>query len=239
MRENGRMIPFQYSIRWVILFVTVLALTFGYFARTTKSQKVAKQVHTLSGSIDIHPRGPSWIRTAFGKHVGEIVIGPLDSIIAVNLGARGGALSGPPTKVSDDWLTLLSGLRSLRELSVSETRVTDEGIAHLRDLPQLSSVNLAWTKISDSTIRQISGLSSIVNLDLSGTAISDEGLADLQRLPKLRRLQLNNTGITDRGMVYLRKVPGLELLSIFNTRITREGIMQLKNDLPRCHVRYN
>lgn len=82
---------------------------------------------------------------------------------------------------NDAGLKVLTELRDLQILDLTDSQVTDAGLSYLEALPHLE------------------------RLRLDGTQISDAGLEHLKKMPQLREVYLYATQVTERGVADLRK----------------------------------
>lgn len=90
------------------------------------------------------------------------------------------------TKISDNDLAVLAGMKHLARLILSRTETTDAGLVHLKDLPDLEYVNIYQTKVTDA------------------------GLKNFENLKKLRKLYAWQSMVTPGGASGLeKKIPGL------------------------------
>ncbi|TVQ03809.1 MAG: hypothetical protein EA359_08505 [Balneolaceae bacterium] len=81
------------------------------------------------------------------------------------------------TPVSDEHLTIISGLHALTRLNLNATQITDEGIKHLGLLENLEHLSLVGTSVSDASLETLSELPNLKNLYIWQTNISDAGYA--------------------------------------------------------------
>ena len=114
------------------------------------------------------------------------------------------------TRVSDDDLQHLRGMKNLQWLSFRKTRVTDAGMRYLADLPKLTYLQLAETAVGDAGLAEIAKIESLEELDLELLRISDKGLAQLTNLKNLKRLNLAMVVVPDEAVTALQAaIPGL------------------------------
>ena len=90
---------------------------------------------------------------------------------------------------------------------------TDEGLSHLRLLLSLRELFLDGTQINDTGLAHLARLTNLTKLSLRRTAITDTGLAHLPALSNLRNLDLNDTGVTAAAIDKLKKA--LPELTVF------------------------
>jgi hypothetical protein len=90
--------------------------------------------------------------------------------------------------------------------------------------------------VSDANIFNIRYLKHLQRLSISGAQISDDGLKYIQTLPHLETLDLDNVDITDAGLVYLEGLSELKWLIITQTQVTKQGVEKLRRALPKCKI---
>ena len=203
---------FQFSLRTLLLAVTVCAVACSWFAvRKLRASRQRAAIEALGDRVwvvydyeldagglrieGVQPPGPAWLRNLLGN----------------DFFADAAAVWGS-TDFDDDDMAHLKGFPRLRYLNVFNSRLTDAGLAHLKNLPELE------------------------NLGLGGTRITDAALVHLQQLPKLEALGLDSTAVTDTGLMHLHDLAGLKRLGLFDTKATPQGIQRLEQALPDCRV---
>jgi Leucine-rich repeat (LRR) protein len=96
------------------------------------------------------------------------------------------------SKVTDEFVSHLAGLRSLRDLSIdaiiikdhkaiSSLDVTDKGLGYLSKLKSLERLSLHGAKITDDGLQQLGNLNSLKWMDLQGCNVTEEGLLRLRK----------------------------------------------------------
>jgi hypothetical protein len=101
------------------------------------------------------------------------LLSPLDEQLAVlNLGR---------TKVTDDGLKALEGLKNLRKLHLENTHIGDAGLAHIKNLTTLEYLNLYGTQVTDSGLAELEGLKNLKSLYLWQTKVTPEGVEKLKK----------------------------------------------------------
>jgi len=78
--------------------------------------------------------------------------------------------------IDDCALVHLAHFSGLQELYLSNTRVSDEGLRLLNGLKGLIRLNIYQTKISDAGLSSLTKLTGLKWLTCSGTGITEEGL---------------------------------------------------------------
>jgi hypothetical protein len=116
-------------------------------------------------------------------------------------------------RVQDSQLDLLSPLdEQLAVLNLGRTKVTDDGLKSLEGLKNLRKLHLENTRIGDAGLAHLKNLSSLEYLNLYGTQVTDSGLSELEGLKHLKSLYLWQTKVTPEGVEKLKKaLPGCEI----------------------------
>jgi hypothetical protein len=121
-------------------------------------------------------------------------------------------------------------------VSLTGTRVTDEGLPHLAGLKRLRSLELRGLAVTGGGLKSLSGLTGLKTLDLAMTAVADDGLKHLAGLDALEWLALWGTRVGDGGLKHLAGLKNLREVSVQRTNVTAEGVKKLKTALPGCAV---
>lgn len=85
------------------------------------------------------------------------------------------------TKVSDEGLKVLEGMKNLHRLHLEKTGVSDAGLVHLKNLSALEYLNLYNTSVSDAGLGDLSGLKAVRNLYLWQSKVTDAGADGLKK----------------------------------------------------------
>lgn len=155
---------FSYSLRTLLVFVTIASVGFGWLGmkmRQAERQRQAIEViQALGGAVfydyerDFNeifnpsptPPGPEWIRDFLGDNF-------FAEVTAVNL---------------------------------SRMNVGDDVMVQLQELPKLQRIHLWGTKITDAGLIYLERLSELQTLDVSDTKVTEAGCQELQKaLPNL------------------------------------------------------
>jgi Leucine-rich repeat (LRR) protein len=117
----------------------------------------------------------------------------------------------------DDWAAL-GKLSALQRLSLRHTRseVTDAHVAHLTGLQSLKELSIdaiivkdrkAFPSmfVTDKGLEYISKLKSLEHLSLRGAKITDEGLQQLSKIKGLKWMSLQGCNVTEQGLRRLKK----------------------------------
>jgi hypothetical protein len=253
---------FRFSLRALLLLVTIASVGFGWFAyklRQAQRQKEAVEAIDKLGwfvkyDYEVDPKGgllasptppgPIWLRELLG----------VDFFASVAVVQNNGEsftdaqlvhLQGIPglkslymldTKTTDAGLLHLHGLTQLEDLVLGRAQITDTGLVHLQGLTKLKTLNLDRTQITDAGLSHLQGLTKLQLLCLESTHITDTGLKNLRGLTELESLWLSNTQITDAGLLHLQGLTELKELRLDWTDVTDKGCQKLQNALPNLKI---
>jgi len=91
------------------------------------------------------------------------------------------------SKMTDEGLKELTGLKQLRVLKLHRTEVTDAGLKVVAEFEHLEQLFLGRTKVTDKGLKELSTLKRLQVLDLRFTEVSDGAASELQKaLPAVR-----------------------------------------------------
>lgn len=134
--------------------------------------------------------------------------------------------------ISDETMSIVSGMKGLWHLNLDYTDIGDAGIA-LLDLPELVSLHLAGTKVTDGGLEDIvKRFPKISDLVLNDTAITDDGMKQLNRLTGLMRLDIHRTNISKKGVLELKGLTKLIDIGAIATKVTAADEKAVKEALP-------
>jgi len=228
---------FQYSLRALLIFVTLCAVFCSWFApkiqKAKREREAVAQIEKLGGAVRWdwydpmtgwdhepngtrrQPQGPAWLRALLGE----------------NFFASVDRLEVTPS-FGDEALEHVRALRSCSDLDLSRSRITDYGLKHIEGLSGVLDLYLGGTKITDAGLKHLQGFSDLQTLALGGTRVTDAGLAYLRGMSKLEYLDLRETEITDVGLGEISSLGlrRLETLHCEGTRVTREGVDRLRQN---------
>jgi hypothetical protein len=211
--HQPRVSLFRFSLRTLLILVTLGAAAFGWFGIKMRQAQRQKEsvaaVRNLGGIVgydyefdsvgnqkaNASPPTPAWLR----KTLGDDFFAEVKYVFLCGCGADDETLvliRGMPrleslnisytTKITDDGLANLASLTELRELRMSNTGVTDAGLAHLRGLKKLKDLNLARTHVTDAVLKQMTDYPALEELNVWHTQVTDAALKQLrQAFPKL------------------------------------------------------
>ena len=139
---------FRYSLRTLMIVVTVFCIWLGITAKRARDQRQALEAILAAGGMILYdyqrtnsdPPGPEWLRRIIGDEY-FFTIGYVD-------------FSG--SKVNDASLAaVVKCLTSVKYLSLFSTEVTDAGLKNLKELTNLRIVHIISTKITDEGIKDL------------------------------------------------------------------------------------
>ncbi|MCX7424781.1 MAG: hypothetical protein NTW96_04010 [Planctomycetia bacterium] len=194
---------FQYSLRSLLLLVTVCAIGCSWFMvkmqAANRQREAVKSLRKFPGHIQYdyqrsdnrrEPPGPPVLRRLLGDdffaHVEFVCLGADEDFTEADA-------------------VCLASLPLLKDLRLCGAWISDTGLAHLEGLSQLETLDLSFTKVSDAGLAHLAGLAQLRDLNLSGTKVTDAGLLHLAGLAELRDLDLSGTKVTDESVRRLQQ----------------------------------
>jgi hypothetical protein len=161
---------FQFSLRALLLFVTLCAIACSWLAvklRAVKREEAAAAaIEKAGGSVlwNGNAPGPAWLRGVLGEHFFAHVL-----IVGLLEGAE----------VTDSTLEPLDAMNDLQRLDLEDANFTDAGLEHLQGLHELRELGLYGTNLTDAGLEKIAALKELERLTLEGTQFTDAGLGKL------------------------------------------------------------
>jgi hypothetical protein len=235
---------FQYSLRSLLIFVTVFAVACSWFTVKMNQAKRQREFRNLLAGmgyqsqfdfdgeimeVSYHPRNrpyPEWLEDLLG----------MDFLYDVTAIGRPIEFLPPRNKLSDVEMERMKDLSKLRDLEIANSMVTDVGLESLQGLAQLRFLRLSHTGITDRGLESLKNMNDLEVLCLQETQVSDLEICHLLHMRKLRILDLTGTKITDAGMELVSRLTKLEYLELSNTRITDKGFKKVQRALPNCKI---
>jgi hypothetical protein len=150
------------------------------------------------------------------------------------------------SRVTDQGLSLLSGMKSIEVLSLDKTAITDESVATLMSLPSLRSLSIGATRITAAGLVKLSTL-PLVSLSVDGAQLGGTSLESLQGLRQIpyvhvlncsdalapllaglgnKSFGLQGTQVTNKSLETLAAIDGLRMLRLVGTSVTREAVAE-------------
>lgn len=248
---------FQFSLRTLLILLTVSAVWLGYFVERARTQReVVKALrgkgrmyyrHWLTGQRIETLRSlpePDWLRRLVGNeyffrphYVVVDAAGPIldrlreiDSIQAITV-----ADGGP---ITSEHVGAIAGIRSLTKVNLGQMvqfpLLSFDGstLDRLADLPHLKAIDLDALTINDDDLTRLARVKQLERLQIFRGQVTHAGLRHLTALPRLTRLELWDLPLTDEGMVHLKCLPSLQSLTLVNVGLTDAGLdhlLELRN----------
>jgi hypothetical protein len=155
---------FRFSLRSLMVVVTLLSIWMGYYLDSVRRQRQAVQsIRRLHGRITyddfleengIEPRWRRWVRSKLGSEYVEQVDQVFFTgreIEPIGMGHYG----WPKSDICDDDLEMFRDLPAITELGLPDTRITDGGVRHLKRLTKLRFLNLTGTGLTPEGVRDL------------------------------------------------------------------------------------
>ncbi len=161
---------------------------------------------------------------------------------------------------TDDFMSRLAQVPSLRRLYLHDANLTASGVRHLcaittleelwlthvpvgdeimKDVVRLTALKrlvIAITNITDASLIQLKQMPSLTSVDVSGTTVTDNGLRELANLQQLTYLNFRGTSISDVGLEHLTSLKKLKTLILEKTRVTSQGLESIRRALPSLEI---
>lgn len=135
----------RYSLRTLLLVITLLVVWLGYHAEQIHRQRAAtRAIEQLHGSVEYDDSlGDSAVRKWLARWLGRDAVSNVDVVY----------LAG--ATVADDDLAWLKDLPRLRTVALTSSPITDAGLRHLNRLTHLETVDLRFTEVTDEGIASL------------------------------------------------------------------------------------
>lgn len=93
--------------------------------------------------------------------------------------------------------SILTRMPDVVVLQMANSDVTDQTLSYLAKLKSLRELDVAGSQITDAGVAKLSGLTKLQKLIISRTKVSDHGLGLLlDKLPELKQLDVRETRVT-------------------------------------------
>ena len=152
-----------------------------------------------------------------------------DDALALVAGLKGLkrlSLSGN-LSLTDSALEYVAAIGALAELDLSSTCISGKGLRFLKGLKHLKRLNLSGTNLSDSRLADLAAIGSLEELELVCPAATFESIHELSQLTRLRKLDLYGTCISDSRLADLAAIGSLEELDLGATPVTSKSLHEL------------
>jgi eukaryotic-like serine/threonine-protein kinase len=91
------------------------------------------------------------------------------------------------SRLTDDGLRALTGLKQLRGIGADGTALTDAGLIHLKAFPGLDAIGMGTPGVTDTGLKALAELRTLKWLNLRGATVTADGIQALHRaLPECR-----------------------------------------------------
>jgi hypothetical protein len=212
---------FRYSLRTLLVFVTLAALSLGWKVNQTRNEQRAVAAIEAAGGLVRY----DWMDDYYQAEVAKgpvhwsAIYGGRDSrrwstlrqwfgdeyfehVIAVTV-------FGSDLDDHDDndkrWMGGLLDLPKLITLDIDDIPINDDDLQHVKDLTALRSLSLSGAAVTDAGVIQLENLTNLEWLDLTSTSVSDESVDIFIRFSQLQHLWLNDTQVTPSGAEKIRE----------------------------------
>lgn len=111
---------------------------------------------------------------------------------------------------TDRMLALLSGIKTLKTLWITESSVTDAGLEHLSGLDQLEAIVIRSAAFTGSGLKALAKLPKLNYIECERAGVTDQGLSELPKFTQPIDLDLSGTSVTDAGFKHLKRFKGLK-----------------------------
>ncbi len=240
---------FRFSLRTMLLVITVFALWLGlHIHATRRQQQSVMAVQDAGGRVqyDYHyPKGrygrndvsytatsrvPQWL-------LGMLGVDFFHAVVEVDI-SRDYDYGRKNPDADDDLLRQLSGFPDLRRLELTHCGITDEGLRHLPAFAYLERLELSYSSVSDDGLPYIGRLTSLTSLDLGHTRVTGRGFHRLAELERLEVLILTLTPIRDKALSSVEPLQRLRFVHVHGCRhLTRESVVAFRQAFPTCELR--
>jgi Leucine-rich repeat (LRR) protein len=245
---------FQYSLRTLLVFVTLCAIPCSWLAvkmRQAKRQRSVVQAVLAAGGIvmrradddatdfidlDKMPSPPTLAESLFRRQR-VVLVSLADETCTYDV-------ADPPITISSFRLgrdasrlnlATLGELPDLEFVDLGDRQVNDRDCLNLAACSRLQVlVARHCSDVTDHGIQSLTHLRCLRVLRLDGCKLGRTGAQCVGGLRELQRLELDNTTITDDDLEYLKGLADLRVLSLRKTNITDRGARHL---LPLTRLR--
>lgn len=213
---------YQFSIRSVLVLMTLAAISFGFWVSGVhRKHQALSAMRELKARIEFAQTRKSRFGEAWRRALKLVDKEYASEPVAIS--------SLPRTKPfpNDAAVQSLADLPTLKQLTLQFTATGDEGMPYLRRLKNLEWLDLQRSQADDRALANVGGLSHLRLLNLSGTAVSDAGMHWLKNLGQVTDVFLSGTRVGDESLRIIAGLPELQHLSLSKTRVTGNGFAQI------------
>lgn len=240
---------FQFSLRSLLVLVTVFAVWLGLQVnRANRQRRAVEAISAMGGQFSYdyqrQPKRPSPFPSAAAAlgiadplpHSYNLKAEPpgpawLRKLIGAHYFIAPVRLRINDQRVVDeDGLRYLRDLSHLEELSLGTFALRPQDLDHLKNLTKLRLLQLGIMLEDDAGQWDFDALSRFRELRVlsaSGSYLKGSDLAHLRAATDLRQLFAYRTEINDEGLAHLKGLKNLEMLGLADTAVTDDGLEQL------------
>jgi len=147
----SRRFRFRFSLRTLLVLITLLACWLGYQTwRWREHDKAVATLVALGGEVSFAKS--AWVHALTGEK-------PFKHVTAVNLHR---------VPATDEHLRMLTWFPRVESLVLNRSKVTDVGMQHLAKLPKLRWLELEGVDIGDEGLAELKDLPSLKVLRVTG-----------------------------------------------------------------------
>ena len=248
MREKRkRPSVFRFSIRTMLVLITLIAVFFGTaFNRANRQKLAVKRLRVANADVQYDVatvgtvslwRGNTTTFTRNGGLVTTPALRPLPSPKSFLQRILGIDYFHSVTVVNLDAQTVpnfaeiigaIGALSDVEWVRLNVGGIEPAELAKLKSCPRLKSLSLPNTTIFDRHARWLRGMTQLEHLR-AVNEFTDEGLAELEGHPNLSEIYLSyQESITDKGAVSLATLSKLQTLDVSSTSITDVGVQEFR-----------
>jgi hypothetical protein len=171
---------YQFSMKTLMLFVLMASFLMSWMAvkaRRIQEQRAAVAMVKAAGGGILYdyqlrdydddkgpppPPGPAWLRELFGQDI-------FGDVVDVNC------------RDADVVLRVIDRFPHVERLDLSWSKITDDDLRHLKGLKELYGLDLSRTNVTEAGLVHLEGLESLDWLALRNTKVTAAGAARLQK----------------------------------------------------------
>jgi hypothetical protein len=249
---------FRFSLRMLLVIVTVLCVWLGVKVNAARRQKAAVEAFLkaggsfsydyetvqvrvdpdrLAGVPNAVPPEPQWMRVCFGDDLFHSVVEFI--LVSHEISqADFSKLNGAP----DVWYLIFTDLKII-DSSGNARPIGDDELKIIGRLAQLRRLILCKCDVHASGLESLVSLRHLRDLDLNGSRADDLAVEPIGRMKSLKVLRLAGTQITDAGLKKLHDLSKVGFLDLVDTAVSDASLNELKGftklanlDLRGTHV---
>ena len=239
---------FRFSLRALLVLVTVLCVWLGFKVNAVRKQKEAiDAIMQAGGSFwfdyqyavgdsnltnpdpDITPPGPTWLRKFLGDDYFRTPV-----FLMIGYSENGGN-----NDIGTGLLNQLEKLPSLRRVMFDSIAIVDVSSGHrhrfsdsdlqvFSTLHHLESLSIQIADIRGDGVAYLSNLTNLGSLEFYSTPLDDAGMEKISKMEWLRSLVCAGTRITNKSLQYIQHLTNLDGLNLCDNDISDDALPCLK-----------